>query len=210
MTGSSLGCFAGDQWYTGSLNMFSFYFKPVSSLFNLFNPTLVTMFMDWHLTVDLPFLPIIWFHSSLSRSYQSLGPADKVSDINVLSESIEGMRIDERFRPRKKHLTDEFRGTGNHLCGCQFPLFEWPVAGLMQLFAFFWPKWRNSGFTAGPIYAFIQYVSQPALIDVSLKNFTTDLNKVVSLRWWIETTMSPKQAGSLRDIPLTMYLFLMS
>ncbi|MBZ2078292.1 ABC transporter ATP-binding protein/permease [Streptococcus parasanguinis] len=203
-------------------DMFSTVFSSLVSSFLLFLVTLVTMFsLDWHLTIwILPFLPIIWFSIRLYRKLSNRlvkMTRQKLSDINVkLSESIEGMRIVQAFR-QEKRLTDEFeRINGEHLDYANRSvdvnsLFLRPAMTLLQVLAyaviltFFGLNWRNSAFTAGLIYAFIQYVSQlfQPLIDVT-QNFATLQTSTISAGRVFEMMdrddYEPKQASSLKKI----------
>ena len=203
-------------------DMFSTVFSSLVSSFLLFLITLVTMFsLDWQLTIwILPFLPIIWFSIKLYRKLSNRlvkMTRQKLSDINVkLSESIEGMRIVQAFR-QEKRLTDEFeRINGEHLEYANRSvdvnsLFLRPAMTLLQVLAyaviltFFGLNWRNSGFTAGLIYAFIQYVSQlfQPLIDVT-QNFATLQTSTISAGRVFEMMdrddYEPKQASSLKEI----------
>ena len=203
-------------------DMFSTVFSSLVSSFLLFIVTLVTMFsLDWHLTIwILPFLPIIWFSIRLYRKLSNRlvkMTRQKLSDINVkLSESIEGMRIVQAFR-QEKRLTDEFEQiNGEHLDYANRSvdvnsLFLRPAMTLLQVLAyaviltFFGLKWQSSGFTAGLIYALIQYVSQlfQPLIDVT-QNFATLQTSTISAGRVFEMMdrddYEPKQAGSLKEI----------
>ena len=203
-------------------DMFSTVFSSIVSSFLLFLVTLVTMFsLDWHLTVwILPFLPIIWFSIRLYRKLSNRlvkMTRQKLSDINVkLSESIEGMRIVQAFR-QEKRLTDEFEQiNGEHLDYANRSvdvnsLFLRPAMTLLQVLAyaviltFFGLNWQSSGFTAGLIYAFIQYVNQlfQPLIDVT-QNFATLQTSTISAGRVFEMMdrddYEPKQAGSLKEI----------
>ena len=203
-------------------DMFSTVFSSLISSFLLFLVTLVTMFsLDWHLTIwILPFLPIIWFSIRLYRKLSNRlvkMTRQKLSDINVkLSESIEGMRIVQAFR-QEKRLTDEFEQiNGEHLDYANRSvdvnsLFLRPAMTLLQVLAyaviltFFGLNWQSSDFTAGLIYAFIQYVSQlfQPLIDVT-QNFATLQTSTISAGRVFEMMdrddYEPKQAGSLKEI----------
>ena len=203
-------------------DMFSTVFSSLISSFLLFLVTLVTMFsLDWNLTIwILPFLPIIWFSIRLYRKLSNRlvkMTRQKLSDINVkLSESIEGMRIVQAFR-QEKRLTDEFEQiNGEHLDYANRSvdvnsLFLRPAMTLLQVLAyaviltFFGLNWQSSAFTAGLIYAFIQYVSQlfQPLIDVT-QNFATLQTSTISAGRVFEMMdrddYEPKQAGSLKEI----------
>ena len=203
-------------------DMFSTVFSSLVSSFLLFLVTLITMFsLDWHLTIwILPFLPIIWFSIRLYRKLSNRlvkMTRQKLSDINVkLSESIEGMRIVQAFR-QEKRLTDEFEQiNGEHLDYANRSvdvnsLFLRPAMTLLQVLAyaviltFFGLNWQSSGFTAGLIYAFIQYVNQlfQPLVDVT-QNFATLQTSTISAGRVFEMMdrddYEPKQAGSLKEI----------
>ena len=203
-------------------DMFSTVFSSLVSSFLIFLVTLVTMFsLDWHLTIwILPFLPIIWFSIRLYRKLSNRlvkMTRQKLSDINVkLSESIEGMRIVQAFR-QEKRLTDEFEQiNGEHLDYANRSvdvnsLFLRPAMTLLQVLAyaviltFFGLNWQSSGFTAGLIYAFIQYVNQlfQPLIDVT-QNFATLQTSTISAGRVFEMMdrddYEPRQAGSLKEI----------
>ena len=203
-------------------DMFSTVFSSLVSSFLLFLVTLVTLFsLDWHLTIwILPFLPIIWFSIRLYRKLSNRlvkMTRQKLSDINVkLSESIEGMRIVQAFR-QEKRLTDEFEQiNGEHLDYANRSvdvnsLFLRPAMTLLQVLAyaviltFFGLNWQSSGFTAGLIYAFIQYVNQlfQPLIDVT-QNFATLQTSTISAGRVFEMMdrddYEPRQAGSLKEI----------
>ena len=79
------------------------------------------------------------------------------------------------------------------------------VLAYAVILTFFGLNWRNSGFTAGLIYAFIQYVNQlfQPLIDVT-QNFATLQTSTVSAARVFEmmdrTDYEPKQAGYLNEI----------
>ena len=203
-------------------DMFSTVFSSLVSSLLLFLVTLVTMFsLDWHLTIwILPFLPIIWISIKLYRKFSNRlvkMTRQKLSDINVkLAESIEGMWIVQAFR-QEKRLTQEFEQiNGEHLSYANRSvdvnsIFLRPAMSLLQVLAyaviltFFGLNWRNSGFTAGLIYAFIQYVNQlfQPLIDVT-QNFATLQTSTVSAARVFEmmdrTDYEPKQAGYLNEI----------
>lgn len=203
-------------------DMFSTVFSSLVSSLLLFLVTLVTMFsLDWHLTIwILPFLPIIWMSIKLYRKFSNRlvkMTRQKLSDINAkLAESIEGMRIVQAFR-QEKRLTKEFEQiNGEHLSYANRSvdvnsIFLRPAMSLLQVLAyaviltFFGLNWRNSGFTAGLIYAFIQYVNQlfQPLIDVT-QNFATLQTSTVSAARVFEmmdrTDYEPKQAGNLNEI----------
>lgn len=203
-------------------DMFSTVFSSLVSSLLLFLVTLVTMFsLDWHLTIwILPFLPIIWISIKLYRKFSNRlvkMTRQKLSDINVkLAESIEGMRIVQAFR-QEKRLTQEFEQiNGEHLSYANRSvdvnsIFLRPAMSLLQVLAyaviltFFGLNWRNSGFTAGLIYAFIQYVNQlfQPLIDVT-QNFATLQTSTISAGRVFEmmdrVDFEPKQAGNLNEI----------
>ena len=79
------------------------------------------------------------------------------------------------------------------------------VLAYAVILTFFGLNWQSSGFTAGLIYAFIQYVSQlfQPLIDVT-QNFATLQTSTISAGRVFEMMdrddYEPKQAGSLKEI----------
>ena len=79
------------------------------------------------------------------------------------------------------------------------------VLAYAVILTFFGLNWQSSGFTAGLIYAFIQYVNQlfQPLIDVT-QNFATLQTSTISAGRVFEMMdrddYEPKQAGSLKEI----------
>ena len=79
------------------------------------------------------------------------------------------------------------------------------VLAYAVILTFFGLNWQSTGFTAGLIYAFIQYVSQlfQPLIDVT-QNFATLQTSTISAGRVFEMMdrddYEPKQAGSLKEI----------
>lgn len=159
----------------------------------------------------------------------------KLSNINVEIIGIDRRHADRAGFSSKKSALDEDNSNGlmgsiwlcQPICSSIPSLFEasydpiyrsWACSWGDQILTFFNPNWQSPGFTAGLIYAFIQYVSQlfPTMIDVT-QNFATLEASTISarrvLKWWIETTMNPSRLvawkRSSREYSfLSMYLFL--
>lgn len=203
-------------------DMFGTVFSSFISSFFIFFVTLFTMFrLDWRLTLwILPFLPIIALSIALYRKLSNelvLMTRRKLSDINVkLSESIEGMRIIQAFR-QEKRLTEEFESINQeHLDYANRSVdvnsfFLRPAMSLLQVLAyaviltFFGLNWQHSTFSAGLIYAFIQYVTQlfNPLIDVT-QNFATLQTSTISASRVFEMMdredFEPVQVGKIQEI----------
>lgn len=171
-------------------DMFGTMFSSFLSSILIFIVTLTAMFsLSWRLTLwILLFLPIVFGSISL---YQKLSVTlvaqtrAKLSELNVkLSESIDGMSIIQAFG-QEQRLIDEFEEiNGEHLDYANRSLnvnslFLRPAMSLLKLLAYaviltyFGLNWQVAGFTAGMIYAFIQYVNQlfDPLIEVT-QNFS--------------------------------------
>lgn len=179
-------------------DMFSTVFSTLLSSVFLFSVTLVTMLrLNWRLTlVVLPFLPVIWGSIWLYRRLSTdliRMTRSKLSDINAsLSESIEGMAIVQAFG-QEKRLTDEFEALNQeHLTYANRSinvnsLFLRPAMSLLKILAYafiltyFGLEWQEASFTAGLMYAFIQYSNQlfDPLIEVT-QNFATLQTSVVA------------------------------
>lgn len=171
-------------------DMFGTMFSSFLSSIFIFFVTLVTMLtLSWQLTLwIILFLPIIFASIQLYQRL-SLGlvtqTRTKLSELNVkLSESIEGMRIVQAFG-QEKRLTDEFEQINqDHLDYANRSLnvnslFLRPAMSLLKLLAYaviltyFGLNWQTASFTAGLMYAFIQYINQlfDPLIEVT-QNFS--------------------------------------
>ena len=179
-------------------DMFGTVFASFISSFFIFTATLITMLqLNWQLTLFiLPFLPVIWGSIWLYRKLSNhlvMMTRSKLSDINVkLSESIEGMRIIQAFR-QEERLIGEFEAINQeHLDYANRSvnvnsLFLRPAMSLLKVLAyaviltFFGLNWQTATFTAGLMYAFIQYINQlfDPLIEVT-QNFATLQTSMVS------------------------------
>lgn len=179
-------------------DMFGTVFASFISSFFIFTATLITMLqLNWQLTLFiLPFLPVIWGSIWLYRKLSNhlvMMTRSKLSDINVkLSESIEGMRIIQAFR-QEERLIGEFEAINQeHLDYANRSvnvnsLFLRPAMSVLKVLAyaviltFFGLNWQTASFTAGLMYAFIQYINQlfDPLIEVT-QNFATLQTSMVS------------------------------
>ncbi len=179
-------------------DMFGTVFSSFIASFFIFTATLITMLqLNWQLTLFiLPFLPVIWGSIWLYRKLSNhlvMMTRSKLSDINVkLSESIEGMRIIQAFR-QEERLIGEFEAINQeHLDYANRSvnvnsLFLRPAMSLLKVLAyaviltFFGLNWQTASFTAGLMYAFIQYINQlfDPLIEVT-QNFATLQTSMVS------------------------------
>jgi len=179
-------------------DMFGTVFASFISSFFIFTATLITMLqLNWQLTLFiLPFLPVIWGSIWLYRKLSNhlvMMTRSKLSDINVkLSESIEGMRIIQAFR-QEERLIGEFEAINQeHLDYANRSvnvnsLFLRPAMSVLKVLAyaviltFFGLNWQTATFTAGLMYAFIQYINQlfDPLIEVT-QNFATLQTSMVS------------------------------
>ena len=133
-----------------------------------------------------------------------------MSDLNTkLSESIEGMRIVQAFN-QEKRLLDEFEGVNKEhlrymskslavdslLLRPAMALFKILAYGV--ILAYFGLSWQTAGFTAGLIYAFIQYTNQlfNPLIEL-MQNFSVLQTSMISAGRVFElidnTEYEPKQ-----------------
>ncbi len=179
-------------------DMFGTVFSSFIASFFIFTATLITMLqLNWQLTLFiLPFLPVIWGSVWLYRKLSNhlvMMTRSKLSDINVkLSESIEGMRIIQAFR-QEERLIGEFEAINQeHLDYANRSvnvnsLFLRPAMSVLKVLAyaviltFFGLNWQTASFTAGLMYAFIQYINQlfDPLIEVT-QNFATLQTSMVS------------------------------
>lgn len=199
-------------------DMFGTVFASFISSFFIFTATLITMLqLNWQLTLFiLPFLPVIWGSIWLYRKLSNhlvMMTRSKLSDINVkLSESIEGMRIIQAFR-QEERLIGEFEAINQeHLDYANRSvnvnsLFLRPAMSLLKVLAyaviltFFGLNWQTATFTAGLMYAFIQYINQlfDPLIEVT-QNFATLQTSMVSAErvftMMDQKTYEPTQAPS--------------
>lgn len=198
-------------------DMFGTVFSSFIASFFIFTATLITMLrLNWQLTLYvLPFLPIIfgsvWLYRKLSNELIMM-TRKKLSDINVkLSESIEGMRIVQAFG-QEERLTREFEDINQeHLVYANRSinvnsLFLRPAMSVLKVLAyavllsFFGLNWKTAGFTAGLMYAFIQYVNQlfDPLIEVTQNFATLQTSQISAQRVFAmmdEQDYEPEQAG---------------
>ncbi|MGT2812437.1 ABC transporter ATP-binding protein [Streptococcus minor] len=205
-------------------DMFGTVFSSFIASFFVFMATLVTMLqLNWQLTLFiLPFLPIIWGSIWLYRKLSNhlvMMTRSKLSDINVkLSESIEGMRIIQAFR-QEERLIDEFEAINQeHLKYANRSvninsLFLRPAMSVLKVLAyavmltFFGLNWQSASFTAGLMYAFIQYSNQlfDPLIEVT-QNFATLQTSMVSAErvfaMMDRKDYEPRQAISNQEVTL--------
>ena len=179
-------------------DMFGTVFSSFIASFFIFTATLITMLqLNWQLTLFiLPFLPVIWGSVWLYRKLSNhlvMMTRSKLSDINVkLSESIEGMRIIQAFR-QEERLIGEFEAINQeHLDYANRSvnvnsLFLRPAMSVLKVLAyaviltFFGLNWQTATFTAGLMFAFIQFINQlfDPLIEVT-QNFATLQTSMVS------------------------------
>lgn len=203
-------------------DMFSTIFSSFISSFFILIVTLVAMFsLNGVLTLLMvAFLPIMYASIQL---YQRLSnpliakTRQKLSDLNVkLSESIEGMRIIQAFG-QEDRLLEEFEVINQeHLAYANRSLnvnslFLRPAMSLLKLLAYaviisyFGLNWATVGFSAGLMYAFIQYVNQlfNPLIDVT-QNFSVLQTSVIAAGRVFdlidENCLEPEQAASTAEI----------
>lgn len=205
-------------------DMFGTVFSSFIASFFIFVATLVTMLqLNWQLTLFiLPFLPIIWGSIWLYRKLSNhlvMMTRSKLSDINVkLSESIEGMRIIQAFR-QEERLVGEFEAINQeHLKYANRSvninsLFLRPAMSVLKVLAyavmltFFGLNWQTASFTAGLMYAFIQYSNQlfDPLIEVT-QNFATLQTSMVSAErvfaMMDRKDYEPRQAISNQEVTL--------
>ena len=160
--------------------------------------TLYTMFaLEWKLTsLIVLFLPIIFILVNMYRK-KSAPVVEKtrslLSQINSkLAESIEGIRIIQAFR-QEERLSDEFEAINQeHLAFASRSmaldsLFLRPALSLIKILAYaflmtyFGLDWSDAPFSAGLIYAFIQYANRlfDPLLEVT-QHFSTLQTSMVS------------------------------
>ena len=157
--------------------MFETMFSSFLSSVLIFFVTLATMLsLSWRLTLwILLFLPVIFgsiqLYQKLSVKLVSQTRA-KLSELNVkLSESIEGMRIIQAFGQQERLIAEFEEINGQQLDYANRSLnvnslFLRPAMSLLKLLAYaviliyFGLTWQTAGFTAGLMYAFIQYINQ--------------------------------------------------
>ena len=199
-------------------DMFGTIFSSFLNSVLMFVVTLTAMVsLSWQLTILMTlFIPImlgsVYLYQRLSSRLVEITRA-KLSDLNTkLSESIEGMRIVQAFN-QEKRLLDEFEGVNKeHLRYMSKSLavdslLLRPAMALFKILAYgviltyFGLSWQTAGFTAGLIYAFIQYTNQlfNPLIEL-MQNFSVLQTSMISAGRVFElidnTEYEPKQSNS--------------
>ena len=212
-----LGMSYFDKTPVGSIvaDMFGTIFSSFLNSVLMFVVTLTAMVsLSWQLTIlMILFIPImlgsVYLYQRLSSRLVEITRA-KLSDLNTkLSESIEGMRIVQAFN-QEKRLLDEFEGVNKEhlrymskslavdslLLRPAMALFKILAYGV--ILAYFGLSWQTAGFTAGLIYAFIQYTNQlfNPLIEL-MQNFSVLQTSMISAGRVFElidnTEYEPKQ-----------------
>lgn len=199
-------------------DMFGTIFSSFLNSVLMFVVTLTAMVsLSWQLTIlMILFIPImlgsVYLYQRLSSRLVEITRA-KLSDLNTkLSESIEGMRIVQAFN-QEKRLLDEFEGVNKeHLRYMSKSLavdslLLRPAMALFKILAYgviltyFGLSWQTAGFTAGLIYAFIQYTNQlfNPLIEL-MQNFSVLQTSMISAGRVFElidnTEYEPQQSNS--------------
>ena len=199
-------------------DMFGTIFSSFLNSVLMFVVTLTAMVsLSWQLTIlMILFIPImlgsVYLYQRLSSRLVEITRA-KLSDLNTkLSESIEGMRIVQAFN-QEKRLLDEFEGVNKeHLRYMSKSLavdslLLRPAMALFKILAYgviltyFGLSWQTAGFTAGLIYAFIQYTNQlfNPLIEL-MQNFSVLQTSMISagrvFKLIDNTEYEPKQSNS--------------
>ncbi|WP_314396391.1 ABC transporter ATP-binding protein [uncultured Gemella sp.] len=158
-------------------DMFGTIFSSFLNTLLMFVVTLSAMLaLSWQLTIYMIlFIPVmvgsVYFYQKLSSRLVEISRA-KISEMNTkLSESIEGMKIIQAFN-QEKRLIDEFGEVNNEhlryytkslkvdslLLRPAMALFKVLAYGVIVMY--FGLSFESAGFTAGIIYAFIQYTNQ--------------------------------------------------
>ena len=158
-------------------DMFGTIFSSFLNTILMFVVTLSAMIaLSWQLTIYMTlFIPVmvgsVYFYQKISSRLVEISRA-KISEMNTkLSESIEGMKIIQAFN-QEKRLIDEFGEVNNEhlryytkslkvdslLLRPAMALFKVLAYGVIVMY--FGLSFESAGFTAGIIYAFIQYTNQ--------------------------------------------------
>ena len=199
-------------------DMFGTIFSSFLNSVLMFIVTLTAMLaLSWQLTIlMILFIPImlgsVYLYQRFSSRLVEITRA-KLSDLNTkLSESIEGMRIVQAFN-QEKRLLDEFEGVNKehlHYMSKSLAVDSLLLRPAMALFkilaygvilAYFGLSWQTAGFTAGLIYAFIQYTNQlfNPLIEL-MENFSVLQTSMISAGRVFElidsTDYEPKQSNN--------------
>ena len=179
-------------------DMFGTIFSSFLNTILMFVVTLSAMIaLSWQLTIYMIlFIPVmvgsVYMYQKLSSKLVEISRA-KISEMNTkLSESIEGMKIIQAFN-QEQRLIDEFGEVNNeHLCYYTKSLkvdslLLRPAMALFKVLAYgvivtyFGLSFESAGFTAGIIYAFIQYTNQlfNPLIEL-MQNFSILQTSIIS------------------------------
>ena len=179
-------------------DMFGTIFSSFLNTILMFVVTLSAMIaLSWQLTIYMIlFIPVmvgsVYLYQKLSSRLVEISRA-KISEMNTkLSESIEGMKIIQAFN-QEQRLIDEFGEVNNeHLRYYTKSLkvdslLLRPAMALFKVLAYgvivtyFGLSFERAGFTAGIIYAFIQYTNQlfNPLIEL-MQNFSILQTSIIS------------------------------
>ena len=179
-------------------DMFGTIFSSFLNTILMFVVTLSAMIaLSWQLTIYMIlFIPVmvgsVYMYQKLSSKLVEISRA-KISEMNTkLSESIEGMKIIQAFN-QEQRLIDEFGKVNNeHLRYYTKSLkvdslLLRPAMALFKVLAYgvivtyFGLSFESAGFTAGIIYAFIQYTNQlfNPLIEL-MQNFSILQTSIIS------------------------------
>ena len=179
-------------------DMFGTIFSSFLNTILMFVVTLAAMIaLSWQLTIYMIlFIPVmvgsVYLYQKLSSRLVEISRA-KISEMNTkLSESIEGMKIIQAFN-QEQRLIDEFGEVNNEhlryytkslkvdslLLRPAMALFKVLAYGVIVMY--FGLSFESAGFTAGIIYAFIQYTNQlfNPLIEL-MQNFSILQTSIIS------------------------------
>ena len=179
-------------------DMFGTIFSSFLNTILMFVVTLSAMIaLSWQLAIYMIlFIPVmvgsVYLYQKLSSRLVEISRA-KISEMNTkLSESIEGMKIIQAFN-QEKRLIDEFGEVNNEhlryytrslkvdslLLRPAMALFKVLAYGVIVVY--FGLSFESAGFTAGIIYAFIQYTNQlfNPLIEL-MQNFSILQTSIIS------------------------------
>jgi len=179
-------------------DMFGTIFSSFLNTILMFIVTLSAMIaLSWQLTIYMIlFIPVmvssVYVYQKLSSKLVEISRA-KISEMNTkLSESIEGMKIIQAFN-QEQRLINEFGEINNEhlryytkslkvdslLLRPAMALFKVLAYGVIVMY--FGLSFESAGFTAGIIYAFIQYTNQlfNPLIEL-MQNFSILQTSIIS------------------------------
>ena len=179
-------------------DMFGTIFSSFLNTILMFVVTLSAMIaLSWQLTIYMIlFIPVmvgsVYLYQKFSSRLVEISRA-KISEMNTkLSESIEGMKIIQAFN-QEQRLIDEFGEVNNEhlryytkslkvdslLLRPAMALFKVLAYGVIVMY--FGLSFESAGFTAGIIYAFIQYTNQlfNPLIEL-MQNFSILQTSIIS------------------------------